>query len=96
MNTSVSLYVGTNRHDCKTTSRELRNFVGNGDPSRILKNLRLKNVNRLTYAQLNINSLRNKLDSLVDIVNNNIDILIISEKTLDSSLPNDSFIFMAF
>ena len=91
MNTSVSLYVGTGRHDCKTTSRELRNFVGNGDPSGILKN-----VNKLTYAQLNINSLRTKLDSLVDIVNNNIDILIISEKTLDSSLPNDSFIFMAF
>ena len=91
MNTSVSLYVGTGRHDCKTTSRELRNFVGIGDPSGILKN-----VNKLTYAQLNINSLRTKLDSLVDIVNNNIDILIISEKTLDSSLPNDSFIFMAF
>ena len=91
MNTSVSLYVGTGRHDCKTTSRELRNFVGNGDPSGILKN-----VNKLTYAQLNINSLRTKLDSLVDIVNNNIDILIISEKTLDSSLPNNSFIFMAF
>ena len=91
MNTSVSLYVGTDRHDCKTTSRELRNFVGNGDASGILKN-----VNKLTYAQLNINSLRTKLDSLVDIVNNNIDILIISEKTLDSSLPNDSFIFMAF
>ena len=88
MNTSVSLYVGTGRHDCKTTSRELRNFVGNGDPSGILKN-----VNKLTYAQLNINSLRTKL---VDIANNNIDILIISEKTLDSSLPNDSFIFMAF
>ena len=84
----MSLYVGTDRHDCKTTSRELRNFVGNGDPSGILKN-----VNKLTYAQLNINSLRTKL---VDIVNNNIDILIISEKTLDSSLPNDSFIFMAF
>ena len=87
----MSLYVGTDRHDCKTTSRELRNFVGNGDPSGILKN-----VNKLTYAQLNINSLRTKIDTLVDIVNNNIDILIISEKTLDSSLPNDSFIFMAF
>ena len=87
----MSLYVGTDRHDCKTTSMELRNFVGNGDPSRILKN-----VNKLTYAQLNINSLRTNLDSLVDIVNNNINILIILEKTLDSSFPNGSFIFMAF
>ena len=50
--------------------------------------VRLKNVNRLICAQLNINSIRNKFNSLVDIINNNIDILMISETKLDPSFPN--------
>ena len=45
----------------------------------MLKNLRLKNINRLICAQLNIRSVKNKFDSLVDIVRNNIDVLMISE-----------------
>ena len=31
---SVSLDLGTESHDCKNTSRELRNFVENDDPSK--------------------------------------------------------------
>ena len=57
---------------------------------------RVKNVNRLICAQLNINSIRNKFDSLVDIVNNNIDILMISETKLDLSFPNDQFHIYGF
>ena len=56
-----------------------------------LNNLRLKNLNRLTSAHLNINSLGNKFDSLSDIIENNIDILMISERKLDSSFPNGQF-----
>ena len=59
------------------------------DPFEKLKNTRLKNPNRLIIAQLNINSLRNKFDSLVQILHNNLDILLISETKIDSS--NRSF-----
>ena len=51
----------------------------------------LKNPNRLIIAQLNINSLRNKFDSLVRMLHNNLDILLISETKIDSSFPNAQF-----
>ena len=57
----------------------------------ILKNTRLKNPNRLIIAQLNINSLRNKFDSLVRMLHNNLDILLISETKIDSSFPTAQF-----
>ena len=56
LNLSVSLDLGTESHYCKTPSKEFRNFVENDDPSKMLIYLRLRNVNRLIYAQLNINS----------------------------------------
>ena len=56
-----------------------------------LKNTRLKNPNRLIIAQLNINSLRNKFDSLVRMLHNNPDILLISETKIDFSSPIAQF-----
>ena len=61
------------------------------DPFEKLKNTRLKNPNRLVIAQLNINSLRNKFDSLVRMLHNNLDILLISETSIDSSFPTAQF-----
>ena len=61
------------------------------DPFEKLKNTRLKNPNRLIIAQLNINSLRNKFDSLVQMLHNNLDILLISETKIDSSFPTAQF-----
>ena len=64
-------------------------------PKEEFNDLRLKNPNRLICAHLNINSVRNKFYLLSDIIKNNIDILMISEKKLDSSFLMDSFKFMA-
>ena len=61
------------------------------DPFEKLKNIRLTNPNRLIIAQLNINSLRNKFDSLVRMLHNNLDILLISETKIDSSFPTAQF-----
>ena len=61
------------------------------DPFENLKNTRLKNPNRLIIAQLNINSLRNKFDSLVRMLHNNLDILLSSETKIDSSFPTTQF-----
>ena len=45
----------------------------------ILKNLKLKNVNRLVVGQLNINSISGKFDLLKEVIKDNIDILVITE-----------------
>ena len=47
------------------------------DPRKILKDIRLENVNRLIFAQLSTNSIPNKfffflIDSFVNIIDNNI------------------------
>ena len=57
------------------------------DPMQELEQIRQKNSNRLIVAQLNINSVRNKFDSLIEIVKENVDILLISETKIDSSFP---------
>ena len=57
----------------------------------ILKNLRLANVNHLICAQLSINSIRNKFESLKEIVSTYVDILFICETKLDSSFPRAQF-----
>ena len=64
---------------------------GEHDPETRLKNLKLSNINRPVFAHININSLRNKLDSLKTIIRENIDILLISETKLDNSFPTSQF-----
>ena len=63
----------------------------NLDPSSNIENIRSKNPNRSIIAQLNINSLRYKFDSLVEILRSNVDILLISETKIDSSFPTAKF-----
>ena len=63
----------------------------NLDPPSNIENIRLKNPNRLIIAQLNINSLRYKFDSLVEILHSNVDILLISETKIDFSFPTAQF-----
>ena len=57
-----------------------------------LENILRKNINMLIFAQLKINSLRNKFESLQHIINKNIDILLISKTKFDSSFPSFPFI----
>ena len=58
------------------------------EPHIALENIRRKNINMLSFAQLNINSLRNKFEPLQHIINKNIDVLLISETKIDSSFPS--------
>ena len=50
------------------------------DAKAILKSIRRENSNNLVFAHININSLRNKFELLVDLVKGKIDVLMISEK----------------
>ena len=61
-----------------------------------LKALHLKNVNKLTIAHLNINSLRNKFEFLISLIKCNIDILMISETKLDQSFSTNQFLINGF
>ena len=62
------------------------------DPFKYLKTLKLTNVIRIIIGQLDINSLRNKFDSLCSMVTGNPDILVITETKLDESFPSSQFI----
>ena len=57
----------------------------------LLKNLRLKNSNKVIIGHININSLRNKFELLTKMVRDKADLLMISETKLDSSFPNTQF-----
>ena len=69
-----------------------RHDISSDDPSfSSLKSVRRKNLRRVIFAHLNLNSLRNKFDALVDQIKRNVDILVISETKLDESFPEGQF-----
>ena len=53
--------------------------------------LRCKNPSNLNFAYLNINSVRNEFENLIEIINENVDIFTIAEKKLDCSFPTAQF-----
>ena len=56
-----------------------------------LYNLKLRNLNRLIFGQININSIRNKFEPLCSLISNNIDVLLISETKIDNAFPASQF-----
>ena len=63
--------------ECQSMSEENVDVARSPDlVNTILKNLSIANVNHLICAQLNINSIGNKLESLKEIVSTNVDIVI--------------------
>ena len=74
--------------ECKSERLDISSY----DPSlSSLKFVRRKNLCRIIFAHLNINSLRNKFDALVDQIKGNVDILVISETKLDEQFPEGQF-----
>ena len=68
----------------------------NLEPINELRQIREKDSNRLIFAQLNINATKNKFDSLVELVQEHVDILLISETKIDSSFPTAQFLINGF
>ena len=56
-----------------------------------LHRVRIENPSRIIFGQININSIRNKFDLLMNIIKNEIDILMISETKIDNSFPISQF-----
>ena len=61
------------------------------DATQILKSVKMKYNENIVVAQLNINSIRNKFDQLLSIIQRNVDILVITETKLDYTFPNSQF-----
>ena len=68
-------------------------FIPSSDVNAVkaLKDIRIANLNNVIIGQLNINSLRNKFSSLIELVHGNIDILILTETKLDHTFPEKQF-----
>ena len=52
---------------------------------------RLQNAKNVTIGVLNVNSLRNKIGAVQELITNNIDICLLSETKIDESFPNQQF-----
>ena len=88
---NISTLVMSSAHDTSiTTDSEIPN------PSDIFKKIKLGNANRLVIGHININSLRNKFESLKILIKGNIDILVITESKLDESFPTQQFVIEDF
>ena len=79
-------------NDCLSDALEKAKSGTNSSLQTILEN----NLNKLIYAHLNINSIRNKFDFLADIIKGNIYILLISETKVDDSFPDGHFFLDGF
>ncbi len=61
------------------------------DPVYFLKQMRQKYIGKIIIGHLNINSLRNKFETLKSMIHENLDIFIVSETKLDGSFPLNQF-----
>ena len=65
-------------------------------PENLIRKLKFDKPNKLIIWHLNINSIRYKFEYLRDIIDNNIDILLISETKLNDTFSNGQFIINGF
>ena len=87
-NPSPSVEVGIDVVLPTFTTQSCVDAIGNTDNSiRILNVLRTKNSERLVIGHININVIENKFNSLVSLVKDKIDIIMISETKIDDSFP---------
>ena len=62
------------------------------DAKTILELIHRENTNKLVFAHVNINSLRNKFELLVNQFKGNNDVLMISETKIDDKFPLENFL----
>ena len=62
----------------------------------VLKEIRVKNVNRIVVGTLNINSLAPKFEQLSEVIGKYLDIITIQETKLDSSFPSEQFMLAGY
>ena len=90
---SVSLISGVVPDSVPNTVPDFRQDV---EPGPFLKQLRLKNIGNVIIAHQNINSLSRRFHELVPLIDNNVDILVLSETKLDGTFPENQFSINGF
>ena len=58
--------------------------------------LRTSNPDKLVFAHLDINSIRNKFEMISDQIKGNVDVYLVSETKTDDSFPNGNFLIDRF
>ena len=71
------------------SSNDLANLSSNSITS--IKKLKVSNPNKVFLGHLNVNSIRNKTESLADLIHVTFDIFLISETKIDNSFPDQQF-----
>ena len=56
-----------------------------------IRQLKLSNPHKIILGHLNINSLRNKFESIADVIQGTFDIFLLSETKIDESFPDKQF-----
>ena len=79
-------------HSSEAHPPVLDNELQRQSATEILKKIRIKNINRITIATLNINFFAPKFEQLKAVIGKNLDILVFQETKLDSTFPEDQFI----
>ena len=84
-----------NIHNLSTASLTLQSSQWLGgdvrDVGNRLVNLKINNPKKVTVGHLNINSIPNKFDGIMDMTKHNLDIFLISETKIDDSFPDAQF-----
>ena len=66
------------------------------NPKDLLKKLKYDNPNKIIIGHLNINSIRSKFEFLKELIDNNIDIFLISETKLNYTFPSGQFLINGY
>ena len=61
-----------------------------------MKRLRLQNTKKIFMGHLNINSIPNKFDGIMDVIKEKLDIFLISETKIDDSFPEAQFFYNGY
>ena len=83
-----------NTQNC--TNQLSQDKIQQDEPLKLLKELKIKNHNRLVIGSLNVNSLSGKFDQLRYIIGDKIDALIIQETKLDETFPEKQFLISGY
>ena len=77
--------------DASTSSLSSIGDISELEPLSIISELKKKNSERPVIAHLNINSLSSKFEPLTSLIQDNIDLLIVTESKLDETFPQGQF-----
>ena len=79
------------QNDLRANKTISRNKINSGNSYSQVQQHRLQNPKNVILGHLNVNSLRNKIEAVEELMRNNIDISLFSETKLDETFPNQQF-----